>query len=84
MVHQARVAVSFARHNRVLTWFVGGLNYHKEHHLFPAICHVNYPSIGPIVAQTCHEFGIPYKEHKSLAAGIAAHYRRLRRMGAAD
>ena len=52
MVHQAQVAVSFARHNRVLTWFVGGLNYHKE--------------------------------HKSFAAGIAAHYRWLRRMGVAD
>ncbi len=83
-VHQAQVAVDFARHNRVLTWLVGGLNYHKEHHLFPAICHVNYPSIAPIVEQTCREFGIPYKEHKSFRAGIAAHYRWLRRMGAAD
>jgi hypothetical protein len=27
---------------------------------------------------------IPYKEHKAFAAGIAAHYRWLRRMGAAD
>ena len=53
MVHQAQVAVDFARHNRVLTWLVGGLNHHKEHHLFPAICHVNYPSIAPIVEQTC-------------------------------
>jgi linoleoyl-CoA desaturase len=84
MVHQAQVAVNFARHNRVLTWLVGGLNYHKEHHLFPAICHVNYPSIAPIVEQTCREFGIPYKEYKSFQAGIAAHYRWLRRMGAAD
>jgi len=84
MVHQAQVAVDFARHNRVLTWLVGGLNYHKEHHLFPAICHVHYPSLAPIVEQTCQDFGIPYKEHKSFATGIAAHYRWLRRMGAAD
>ena len=84
MVHQAQVAVSFARHNRVLTWLVGGLNYHKEHHLFPAICHINYPLISPIVEETCREFGIPYKEHKSFPAGIAAHYRWLRRMGTAD
>jgi linoleoyl-CoA desaturase len=84
MVHQAQVAVDFARHNRVLTWLVGGLNYHKEHHLFPAICHANYPSLALIVEQTCRDFGIPYKEHKSFAAGIAAHYRWLRRMGAAN
>jgi len=84
MVHQAQVAVSFSRHNPVLTWLVGGLNYHKEHHLFPALCHTNYPSITKIVEETCREFGIPYKEHKSFAAGIAAHYRWLRRMGRAD
>jgi linoleoyl-CoA desaturase len=84
MVHQAQVAVSFARHNRVLTWLVGGLNYHKEHHLFPAICHVNYPFMSKIVEETCREFGIPYKEHKSFPAGIAAHYRWLRQMGTAD
>lgn len=83
-VHQAQVAVDFSRNNRVLTWFVGGLNFHKEHHLFPAICHINYPAIAPIVEQTCRDFGIPYKEHRSFPAGIAAHYRWLRRMGAAD
>lgn len=84
MVHQAQVAVNFSRHNRVVIWLVGGLNYHKEHHLFPAICHTNYPLLAPIVEETCREFGIPYKEHKSFPAGIAAHYRWLRRMGAAD
>ena len=84
MVHQAQVALSFARHNRVLTWLVGGLNFHKEHHLFPTICHINYPLLSPIVEETCREFGIPYKEHKSFPAGIAAHYRWLRRMGTAD
>ncbi len=84
MVHQALVALDFARSNRVLTWFVGGLNHHKEHHLFPAICHINYPAISPIVQETCREFGIPYKEHKSFSAGLVAHYRWLRRMGTAD
>ena len=84
IVHQARVAVSFARHHRILTWLAGGLNYHKEHHLFPSICHINYPFLSPIVEQTCRDFGIPYKEHPSFAAGLVAHYRWLRRMGTAD
>jgi len=79
-VHQAQVTLDFARHNRALTWFVGGLNHHKEHHLFPVICHVNYPAISTVVEQTCREFGIPYKEHPSFGAGIAAHYRWLRQM----
>jgi len=37
-----------------------------------------------VVEETCREFGIPYKEHKSFPAGIVAHYRWLRRMGTAD
>jgi linoleoyl-CoA desaturase len=80
-VHQATVTLDFARRNRVLTWLLGGLNYHKEHHLFPLICHVNYPFISKVVEETCREFGIPYKEHPSFASGIVAHYRWLRRMG---
>lgn len=83
-VHQANVTVDFARNNRVLTWLLGGLNFHKEHHLFPLICHVNYPAMSKVVEETCREFGVPYKEHRSFAAGIAAHYRWLKRMGAAE
>jgi linoleoyl-CoA desaturase len=82
-VHQAQVTLDFARRNRVLTYLLGGLNYHKEHHLFPLICHVNYPAISKIVEETCRDFGIRYKEHKSFQAGLASHYRWLREMGRA-
>jgi len=78
------VTVDFARRNRVLTWLLGGLNYHKEHHLFPLICHVNYPAMLRVVEETCREFGLPYKEHRSFPAGIASHYRWLRRMAIQD
>jgi len=80
-VHQALVTVDFARGNRVLTWLIGGLNYHKEHHLFPLICHINYPGMAGVVEETCRDFGIPYRTHRSFPAGIAAHYRWLKRMG---
>ena len=59
MVHQALVALDFARSNRVLTWFVGGLNHHKEHHLFPAICHINYPAISPSSRRPAASSGFP-------------------------
>ena len=72
--------MNFARRNRVLTWLLGGLNYHKEHHLFPLICHVNYPSMSKVVEETCREFGIPYKEHPSFASG----HRRTLPLAAAD
>jgi linoleoyl-CoA desaturase len=83
-VHQARSTLDFARHNRVLTWFLGGLNYHKEHHLFPVVCHTNYPAISKLVEETCRDFGVPYKEHKSFGAGLVSHYRWLKRMGTTD
>jgi linoleoyl-CoA desaturase len=79
--HQARVTVNFGCNSRVLTWLLGGLNFHKEHHLFPVICHLNYPAMTPVVEQTCREFGVPYKSHPSFAAGVVSHYRWPRKMG---
>ena len=80
-VHQAETTVDFARRSRVVTWLLGGLNFQIEHHLFPKISHVNYPAISTLVETACREFGIPYAEHSSFRAGIASHFRWLRRMG---
>ncbi|MFQ5898501.1 MAG: fatty acid desaturase family protein [Candidatus Methylomirabilia bacterium] len=80
-VHQAETAVDFARRSRVVAWLLGGLNFQIEHHLFPRISHVNYPAISRVVEETCREFGIKYAEHRSFRAGMASHFRWLRRMG---
>ncbi len=80
-VHQVRVTTDFNRHNPVVTWALGGLNLHMEHHLFPTISHVNYPAISDIVKETCREFGVEYKEHKSFTEGVVSHFRWLRQMG---
>jgi linoleoyl-CoA desaturase len=79
-IHQVETTVNFARHNPVVTWWVGGLNFQVEHHLFPKICHVNYPAMSKLVEDTCQEFGQSYMQHKSLWAGIASHFRWLRQM----
>jgi len=79
--HQVQTTVDFAPRNRLLTWFVGGLNFQIEHHLFPQICHIHYPAIAPLVQQTCRDFGLTYSTQKSLRAGIASHFRWLRQMG---
>ena len=62
---------------------VGGLNFQIEHHLFPRISHVNYPALSRLVEETCKEFGVRYTAFTSFRAGIASHYRWLRRMGTA-
>lgn len=80
-IHQAETTVDFARRNRVLAWLLGGLNFQIEHHLFPRISHVNYPAISKLVEETCRDFGVRYMEYKSFRAGMASHFRWLRRMG---
>ena len=73
--------MDFARGSRAVAWLTGGLNFQIEHHLFPRLCHVNYPAISKLVEGTCREFGIKYTEHRSFRAGMASHFRWLRRMG---
>ena len=80
-VHQAETTVDFARGSRLLSWFLGGLNFQVEHHLCPRVCHVHYPALSQVVEATCREFGVRYAAHESFFAGLAAHYRWLRQMG---
>jgi linoleoyl-CoA desaturase len=83
-IHQVETTVDFARRSRIVTWLVGGLNFQIEHHLFPRICHVNYPGISPVVEATCRDFGVSYREFRSFSSGLVAHFHWLRRMGRPD
>ena len=53
-VHQLKTA-NFSNSKRLFSWFIGGLNYQIEHHLFPSICHVHYHDISKIVKENCSE-----------------------------
>lgn len=83
-VHQAETTVDFARDNRLVSWLVGGLNFQIEHHLFPTLCHVNYPVIARVVERTCREYQVPYTSNPSFHAAVASHFRWLKRMGAVE
>jgi linoleoyl-CoA desaturase len=80
-VHQVQTTVDFARGNRVLCWFLGGLNFQIEHHLFHKICHIHYPALSKLVEEACHDFGITYAEHKTMVSAIGSHFRWLVEMG---
>ena len=80
-VHQIENTVNFANHNNFVTWLTGGLTFQIEHHLFPNICHVNYPLIAPLVEETCKEFGIKYQKYESVGDALLSHFRLLRRLG---
>jgi linoleoyl-CoA desaturase len=79
--HQVRATVDFAPSNRLLGWYVGGLNFQIEHHLLPDVCHVHYRALAGIVAETCRAYGVPHRSEPTLCAAIAAHYRHLRALG---
>ena len=70
-VHQIQTTADYARSNRLLSWYVGGLNFQIEHHLFPRICHVHYAAIAPLVEETCRDFGLQYKSYDTFLRGRA-------------
>ena len=50
----------------------GGINYQIEHHLFPTVYHMHYPTIAPIVRATAEEHGIPYLHFASVTEGLVS------------
>lgn len=80
-IHQLNTTANFARDNKLLSWYVGGLNFQVEHHLFPTICHVHYKDIAPIVKQTAEEFNVPYLDAPTFSGAFRSHINLLRKFG---
>jgi len=79
--HQVETTVDFAPRSRLLAWYLGGLNFQIEHHLFSRVCHTHYPAVAPIVAEVCARHGVRYQAHRTLGSALASHTRWLRQMG---
>lgn len=80
-IHQMKTTANFANGSIFFSWYVGGLNYQIEHHLFPNICHVHYHKIAPIVKATAEEFGVPYHSHKTFMGALRSHFRLIHSLG---
>ena len=83
-VHQIETTVNFAPRSRILSWYVGGLNYQIEHHLFAGISHVHYRQLSKIVAETAKEYGITYRSHRTFLGAVREHFIQLYRLGHQD
>lgn len=81
---QVRTTTNFCTESLFWTHVSGGLNFQIEHHLFPGVCHLHYPSMQQIVKQTCKEFNIPYKSFPTFRAALGAHFQYLKTMGRSD
>lgn len=80
-VHQLNTTANFATHSSLLSWFLGGLNFQVEHHLFPKISHIHYPALQKIVRKTCEQYNVRYRSFPTLFQAINSHFRMLYLMG---
>ena len=62
-VHQVKTTANFAPRNKLISWYVGGLNFQVEHHLFPNISHVHYREVSVSVQRFCAEQGLSYRSY---------------------
>ena len=68
---------NFLNGNRVWTILFGSINYQIEHHLFPNMSSMHYPTIAPIVREFCQEHGIPYVHHDTLVGSFRSYYKMI-------
>jgi linoleoyl-CoA desaturase len=83
LVHQLNTTSDFGRKNGLFSWYIGGLDFQIEHHLFQNICHVHYPAIAPIIKKTAEKYGFNYNLKPTVFHAFASHFRRLRELGRA-
>ncbi|HET6569508.1 MAG TPA: acyl-CoA desaturase [Rhodothermales bacterium] len=81
LVHEMITTSDFAQENRWLSWYIGGLNFQIEHHLFPQVCSIHYPAIGRIVREVAQKHGVPYNNQPTLRAAIRSHVAMLKQLG---
>ncbi|HEY0668002.1 MAG TPA: acyl-CoA desaturase [Sphingobacteriaceae bacterium] len=82
-IHQISTTANFATKSRIISWFLGGLNFQVEHHLFPGISHIHYPQINSLVKETCKEFNVGYLEHRTMGKAFLSHFLHIKRLGSA-
>jgi len=76
-LHVLATTADFGRKNPIGTWFMGGINLHVVHHIFPTICHVHYPKLTHILKDTCDDYGLTYQENPNLWVAFSKHMQML-------
>jgi linoleoyl-CoA desaturase len=79
--YQLKTSSNFSMGSKVISWFVGGLNFQIEHHLFPKVSHVHYPAISKIVQQKCKEYNMPYNYYVTMSEALFSHLRLMKHLG---
>ena len=77
-------ATNYANDGYFWLYMTGGLNYHREHHLFPNYCHGSYYKISVILRDFCEAKGIKYKTFDGFYDALKGFFSFMRQMGAED
>lgn len=85
-LHQLATTADFSPRNRILSWWLGGLNFQAVHHLFDHLPHPLYPRLAPIVARVAQEYqerdseryaDLRYVVFPSVWSALSSHIRHL-------
>jgi linoleoyl-CoA desaturase len=83
-LHEIRTTANFAPKNNLVSWYVGGLNYQIEHHLFPRVSHIHYQALSKIVHRHCQEAGLPYHSYPTMRGAVLSHIKVMKQLGQQD
>lgn len=78
--HQLRTTANFAN-GTFWDFWLGGLNYQIEHHLFPNLSYRHFPAVSKIVKEVAEAYGKPYHSFPTFRSAVASHFRHVKSMG---
>lgn len=77
---QVESTINFSNNNKILTWYMGGLNFQLFHHLLPKVSHVHYPDLIPLMDKVFEKHNLHYKNISFLEA-LHSHFKFLDQRG---
>ncbi len=83
-VQQIQGSANWSGGSQLANWISGSLNHQVEHHLFPTMSVYLYPTIAPVVRQTCEEFGLTYRDYPGFWVALAGTMTYLHELGRPD
>ncbi len=79
--HIFATTADYSTRNFFANMFLGGLHQHIIHHLCPNICHTHYPVLTGIVKSTAEEYGVNYRENRTMYQALVKHFHLLKKLG---
>jgi len=77
VVHEIATTCDF-KTTRFLSWFMGGLDFQVEHHLFSNTSHIHYNQLSIGVEKVIKKFGFKYHKKPGFIPAVISHIKQLK------